>query len=197
MKLDAGQYNEILTVALDHRLANLKGKTFFDDNDFAVKEDEILRRSLQKHFSRKDVYALKRMLIHLIQSYFKFQDDYDFALYLSQKTGYQIKPIPKEQISISNRRRIYVSVAGTGERALTNVQVLLPTISGCIYCIRGGYPNINAVWLDDHTIEIKVPAIAEEIERVNKVKYDGEIINILYKELKSLPIQWGVTWACL
>jgi hypothetical protein len=51
--------------------------------------------------------------------------------------------------------------------------------------------------LDDHTIEIKVPAIAEEIERVNKVKYDGEIINILYKELKSLPIQWGVTWACL
>jgi hypothetical protein len=122
------------------------------------------------------------MLIHLIQSFFKSQDDYDFAQYLFQKTGYQIKPIPKEQICISNRRRIYVSVAGVGERALTNVQILLPTISGCIYCIRGAYPNINAVWSDHHTIEIEFPAIAEEIERINKVKYHDEIINILYKQ---------------
>jgi len=182
MKLDAEQYNEIINVALDHKLAYLKGKFVFDDHDFAVEEDQIFRTALDRHFSKKDVYELKKLLIALIQTFFRFHDEYDFAQYLFQKTGFQIKPIPKEQISISTRRKLYVSVAGEGLRALTQIQILLHTRSGCIYCIRGSYPNITTVWLDNHTIEIEVPAIAEEIARVKKVMYHDEIIQILYKE---------------
>jgi hypothetical protein len=182
MKLGIEQYNEIISVALDHRLEFLKGKTVFDDCDFGVREDGFFRSSLQRHYAEKDLFSLKKMLISLIHTFFRFQDEYNFADYLFQKTGYRIKPIPKEQIGISHRRRLYISVGGTGERALTQIQILLPESGGCIYCIRGSYPDINAVWVERHRIEIKVPAIAEELERVRKVKYHGEIIDIVYNE---------------
>lgn len=173
---------EILGVALDHILVRHRGRFVFDDLDWAVWEDQILRERAQRHFDEKDEYALRKMLIQLIRVFFEVEDESGFSDYLFQKTGYRIKPIPAEQMSISNRRRLHIGVSGSGDKALTHIQILLPTRSGAIYCIRGDYPDIKAVWKEPHVIEIEVPAIAEEFERVRRIQYEGEIINVLYRD---------------
>jgi hypothetical protein len=177
------QYKEIITVALDHQMAFFKGKFVLDENDFAVEQDQILRTSLERYFKQKNTGKLKKMLNQLIKVFFEFHDEFNFTEYLFEKTGYRIKPIPKEQICITDRKKIFISVSGDDENAFTCVQILLPTVSGVIYCCKGPYPNIKADWIDNNTIEITKPVNAKEVDRISRVKYHDEIFTIRYKDL--------------
>ncbi len=181
MTLIIEQYKEILAVAVDHQLAYLKGKTLFDDHDPAVEQDGILRKGIERYVKQKNTGKLETILNYLI-SFFSFHDEFNFSRYLFEKTGYQIKPIPKENISLGNRRRLHISVSGNDERSLTCVQVLLPTTSGVIYCCTGSHPKLKAAWIDDHTIELEIPVTDEEITRVNQVRYHNETIRIICKD---------------
>ena len=72
-------------------------------------------------------------------------------------------------------------MSGKGDHSLTFVTIELPAGSGSIYCVKGERPEITANWLDEHTIEVQVPTIRVEIERVNQVSTYGETMDILYK----------------
>ena len=181
MLLSPEHYKEILTVALDHQLAKLRGGIVFDDFDPAVDRDKILRVRLERLVKQKHVGMLERMLQELIHR-FRFEDKYDFASILLQKTGYRIEPIPKENIGISTHRNLRVGMSGKGGHALTFISLELPAGSGSIYCIKGRHTELKANWLNEHTIEVRIPAIREEVERINRVRTYGETITILYNE---------------
>ena len=66
--------------------------------------------------------------------------------------------------------------------ALTFVSIELSAGSGSIYCIKGTHPELKADWLNGNTIEILIPTIREEVERVNQVRTYGETITIVYNE---------------
>jgi hypothetical protein len=181
MSLSLYQYKDILTIALDHQLAQLKGGIVFDDFDPAVEGDKVLRARVERFVEQKKVDGLEKMLQDLIQS-FRFKGEHKFASILFQKTGYTIEPAPFEQISVSTSRNVRVGMSGKEDLSLTFVSIELPTGSGSIYCIKGMHPGLKADWLDEQTVEVKIPAIREETERISKVKIYGETINILYIE---------------
>jgi len=181
MLLSPEQYKDVLTIALDHQLAQLQGGIVFDNFDPAVEGDKVFRARLDRLVKRKEVDKLEKMLQELIQR-FQFNDKNDFASVLLQKTGFRIEPIPKEQISVSTNRNVRVGMSGEGVNALTFVSIELPAGSGSIYCIKGTHPELKADWLNEHTIEVRIPAIREEVERVNEVITYGETITILYNE---------------
>jgi hypothetical protein len=185
VNLTLHQYKEILSTALDHRLKYLKGKLLFDDRDPAAEQDKILRADLDKYVEQNNRSKLDRMLKALIEGFFAFHDEYDFSKLLYDKAGYRITPIPKEHVSLSTRRTLHLSVAGTGDHSITTLQILLPTDSGILYSARGSFPNMKAEWKGRDTIEIEVPATTEEFDRVSKVIYHGETIQIVYKESSS------------
>jgi hypothetical protein len=116
---------------------------------------------------------------------FQFKDKYGFAAILYQKTGYKIEPIPGLKTSVSTGRNLRVGISGKEKSALSFVSIELPTGSGSIYGIRGEHPELKAEWLDQNTIEILIPKIREEIDKVYQVRTYGEVINIIYKELGS------------
>ena len=72
-------------------------------------------------------------------------------------------------------------MSGKGDNSLTVVAIELPAGSGSIYCIKGSCHELKADWLDEHTIEIQIPAIREETQRVSQVSTYGETIKIIYK----------------
>jgi hypothetical protein len=181
MTLTLQQYKEILTVALDHWFAQLKGGIVFDNYDPVVESEKFLRARVERFVKQKKIEKLEKMLQSLIQT-FRYKDEHDFALFLFQKTGYKIEPIPREHISQSKNRNLRVGISGKAEHALTYVSIELPTGSGSIYSVKGSHPEVKADWLDAQTIEVQIPAIREEVQRISRVSMYGETINILYKE---------------
>jgi hypothetical protein len=181
MSLSLQQYKDILTIAFDHQLAQLKGGIVFDDFDPAVEGDKILRARVARLVKQKKIDKLEKMLQTLIER-FRFKDEYNFASVLYEKTGYNIEPISAQHISVSANRNISVQMSGIGDNSLTVVVIELPTGSGSIYCIKGSCRELKADWLDEHTIEVQIPAIREETQRVSQVSTYGETIKILYKE---------------
>ena len=105
MSLSLQQYEEVLTLALDHQLTKLKGGFVLDDFDPAVEGDRILRARIKRLVRQKNINQLEKMLNDLIE-WFRFKDEYNFASVLYQKTGYKIEPIPRENISISTRPHV-------------------------------------------------------------------------------------------
>ena len=183
MLLSLQKYKYILTVALDHQLILLKGGIVFDDYDPAVEGDKILRTRLERFVKQKKVDKLEKMLQDFIQR-FRIKDDHNFASVLFKETGYKIEAIPVQQFSVSTSRNLRVGMSGKDDNRLTFVSIELPTGSGAIYCIKGFHPDLKADWLDSGTVEVQIPTVREEVERVKKVKVYDETINILYKELK-------------
>lgn len=181
MSLSPEQYKDILTVALDHQLAELQGGIVFDNFDPAVEGDKLLRARMQRLVKQKKIDKLEKMLQEFIQK-FQFKDKLDFASVLLQKTGYKIEPIPQEQISVSTFRNLRIGMSGKGVHALTFVSIELPAGSGSIYCIKGTHPELKADWLNENTIEVQIPSIREEVMRVNQVRTYGETITIFYNE---------------
>lgn len=181
MSLTIQQYKEILTVALDHQLAELKGALVFDDFDPAIEGDKLQRARVERLVKRKDAGKLEKMLQHFIEK-FSMKDERNFAAILFEKTGLEIDLVPGRQLIVSTSRNLRVGMSGKGDHSLTFVSIELPTGSGSIYCIRGLHKNVEADWLDDHTIEIQIPLKREELKRINTVKVYNETIDILYKE---------------
>jgi hypothetical protein len=180
MSLSIQQYKEILSIGLDLQPAQLRGGLVFDDFDPAVNNDNIMRRRLETLLKQKRLDSLEKMLQNLIE-WFRFKDDHNFASILFEKTGYTFEPLPAEQICISTSRNISVGNSGKGVHSLTYVCIELPTASGSIYCIRGLH-NLKADWPDKQTIEIIIPKIRDEVERVHLIKMYNETITIQYKE---------------
>ena len=181
MSLSPEQYKDILTIALDHQLAELQGGIVFDNFDPAVEGDKLLRARLQRLVQQKKIDKLEKMLHELIKR-FQFKDKLGFASVLLEKTGYKIEPISQEQISVSTYRNLRIGMSGKGVHALTFVSIELPAGSGSIYCIRGTHPELKSDWLNENTIEVRIPSTREEIERVNQVRTYSETITILYNE---------------
>lgn len=181
MSLSILEYKDILTVVLDHRLAQFKGGIVFDDRDPAVEDDKILRARVERLAKRKQLDKLEEMLQDAIE-WFRLKDPHNFASILLQKTGYTFEPIPSENISISTHRNLRVGMSGKEGSRLTFVTIELPTGSGGIYAIKGSHPELKAHWLNEHTVEVQIPTVRDEIERVSTVKMYAETINILYKE---------------
>jgi len=181
MSLSLQQYKEILTIALDYQVAQLKDGIVFDNYDPAVEGDKILRARVERFVQQKKADRLEKMLQDFIHR-FRFKDEHNFASVLFQKTGYMIEQISFKQISVSTSRNLRVGMSGEGDHSLTFVSIELPTGSGSIYCIKGQHPELKADWLDKQTVEVQIPAKREEVERINKVELYGETINILYKE---------------
>jgi hypothetical protein len=180
MSLSLEQYKDILTIALDHQLAQLKGGIVFDDFDPAVEGDKILRARVERLVKQKKIDKLEKMLQTLIER-FRFKDEYNFASILYEKTGYNFEPISPQYISVSTNRNVSVQMSGKGDNSLTVVAIELPAGSGSIYCIKGSFNELKAGWLDEHTIEIQIPAIREETQRVSQISTYGETIKIIYK----------------
>ena len=181
-KTDVDKYKEVVTLGLDKKIVRLKGGFVLDEFDPAVDNDRILRNRLDRFVKRKNVEGLERMLQDLIQD-FEFHYDQHFATILFQVTGQTIVPIPSESKYVSSRRQIRVENSGKKENSLTFVSIELPTGSSSIYCIRGKHPQLTAKWLDNQTIEIQIPSVREEIERIKVVKMYSESIQIIYKEI--------------
>lgn len=179
---DIDKYNEVVTLRLDKRLARLKGGIVLDEFDPAAEGDRILRNRLNRFIKRKNVEGLERMLQDLIRD-FEFHYDQQFASVLFQVTGHKIVPIPPQFKSVSTKRQVRVGTSGKKENSLTFVSIELPTGSSSIYCIRGKHPLLTAKWLDNQTIEIQIPSVREEIERIKVVKMYSENIHIIYKEI--------------
>ena len=157
MSLSLQQYKDILAIALDHQLNQLKGGIVFDDFDPAVESDKMLRARVERFFKQKKTDKLEKMLQTLIDR-FRIRDEQNFASVLYEKTGYTIEPISPQYISISTTRKVAVQMSGKDDNSLTSVVIELPTGSGSIYCIKGLCPELKADWLDEHTIEIQIPA---------------------------------------
>jgi stalled ribosome alternative rescue factor ArfA len=85
MKLSLLQYKELLTIALDHQLARLKGGIVFDEFDPAVEGDKLFRARVEKAVNNKNIAFLKRELQRHIDR-FRYRDEYDFASILFEKT---------------------------------------------------------------------------------------------------------------
>jgi hypothetical protein len=180
--IDADKYKEMIGLGLDKRLTRLKDGFVLDEFDPAVVGDKILRNRVNRFFKRKNMGGLERMLQDLIRD-FEFNYDQQFASVLFQLTGYEITPIPSPFKSVSTKREVRVGNSGKKENCLTFVSIELPTGSGSIYCIKGNHPSLTAEWLDSQTIEIRIPGVREEIERVTIVKMYNETIHIRYKEI--------------
>ena len=180
--LNPHQYKELVTMALDKQLAQLKGGFVLDEFDPAVEGDKIFRIRVERFVKRKNIAGLEKMLKNLIQ-YFQFKYDSEFASALFQLTGYKIVPIPSEQISISTRKNLRVGISGKESRCLTFVSIEVPTGSGSIYCVRRRHPEMTAEWLDTKTVEIQIPSVREEVEKVTSVRMYDETIRVLYKEI--------------
>jgi hypothetical protein len=181
MSLSSEQYKDILTIAMDHQLTHLRGGIVFDDFDPAVEGDKVSRACLHRLIKQKQFDKLEKMLQEFIQR-FQYNDQYDFASVLLQKIGYRIEPIPKAQISLSTYRNLRVGMSGKGVNALTFVSIELPAGSGSIYCVKGTHPELKADWLNEHTIQVQIPAIREEVKRITQVKTYGETITIVYNK---------------
>lgn len=181
MSLSIQQYKEILLIALDHQLAQLKGGLVFDNYDPAVEGDKLLRARVERFVKQKKVDKLEKMLQQFMQR-FRFKDAYNFASILFQKTGYRIEPIPSQQLGVSASRNLRVGMSGKGDQSLTFISIELPTGSGSIYCIKGLHTDLKADWIDDHTVEVRIPPKRDEVERIGKVKVYDETISIVYKE---------------
>ena len=69
MSLSLEQYKNILTIALDHQLAQLKGGIVFDDFDPAVEGDKILRARVERLVKQKKIDKLEKMLQTLIERF--------------------------------------------------------------------------------------------------------------------------------
>jgi hypothetical protein len=179
---DIDKYKEVVTLGLDKRIARLKGGIVLDEFDPAVEGDRILRNRLNRLVKRKNVEGLERMLQNLIRD-FEFHYDHQFASVLFEVTGHKIVPIPSEFKSVSTKKQVRVGNSGKKENSLTFVSIELPTGSSSIYCIRGKHPLLTAKWLDSQTIEILIPSVREEIERITIVKIYSESIHIIYKEI--------------
>jgi len=179
---DIDKYKEVVTLGLDKKIARLKGGIVLDEFDPAVEGDRILRKRLDRFVKRKNVEGLERMLQDLIRN-FEFHYDQHFATILFQVTGQTIVPIPSEYKCVSTRRQVSIGNSGKKEHSLTYVFIELPTGSSSIYCIRGKHPLLTAKWLDNQTIEIQIPSVREEIERIKVVKMYSESIQIIYKEI--------------
>ena|SRR5689334_19117913 len=182
MSLSLDQFKEILFIALDHELAYWKGAIVFDDFDPAVEGDKYFRRRVERFVRQQKTDKLEEMLKFYMER-FKLKDEYGFPDILYQKTGYKIEPIPGLKTSVSMRRNLRVSISGKEKSALSFVSIELPAGSGSIYGIRGEHPELKAEWLDQNTIEILIPKVREEIDKVYRVRTYGEVINIIYKEL--------------
>lgn len=183
MSLSLQQYKYILTAALDHELKVFKGGLVFDNYDPAVEGDKILRTRVERFVKQKKVDKLEKMLQDFIQK-FRIKDDHNFASVLFKETGYRIEAIPYQQISVSTSRNLRVGMSGKDNNRLTFVSIELPTGSGSIYCIKGFHPELKADWLDSGTVEVQIPTVRKEVQRVNRVKVYDETISIMYKELR-------------
>lgn len=179
---DIAKYNEVVTLGLDKMIAILKGGFVLDEFDPAVDSDKILRKRLNRLVKSKSVDGLERMLQDLIR-FFEYHYDEQFASVLFQMTGYVIVPISSSHKSVSTSKHVSVGYSGKKENSLTFVSIELPTGSGSIYCIRGHHPHLSANWINNNTIEIQIPSVRDEIERVELVKMYTERIQITYKEI--------------
>jgi|GEM_PF-1883486 hypothetical protein len=180
--VDIEKYKELITMGLDKRLERLKGGIVFDEFDPAVDNDIIFRNRLDRFVKRKNTKGLEQILQSLVR-YFEFNYDQKFAALLFQLTGYEIVPIPSQSIPFQTEKQIHVLNSGKNENCLTYVSIVLPTGSGSIYCIKGKNILLTAGWLDSETIEIRIPSVREEIERVEIVKMYSDTIRIIYKEI--------------
>lgn len=181
ISLSIQQYQELLTIALDFQSAQLKGGLVFDEYNPAAEGDKIMRSRLERLLKQKHVDSLEKMLQDLIER-FRFRDEHNFAAILYEKTGYQLQPFPPEQICISTRRNIHIEHSGKSDMRLTSVVLELPTGSGSIYCVRGLHGELTADWLDAQIVEIRIPKVREEVQRVRTVRMYNEIISVMYKE---------------
>ena len=176
------KYNEVITFGLDKRIARLKGGFVLGEFDPAVDSDRILRNRLNRFVKRKCVEGLERMLLDLI-GFFEYHHDEEFASVLFQIMGFVIVPISSSKESASTSKQVRVGHSGKKENSLTFVSIELPTGSGSIYCIRGHHPHLLANWINNNIIEIQIPSVREEIERVDLVKMYTERIHVTYKEI--------------
>jgi hypothetical protein len=176
------KYNEVITLGLDKRIARLKGGFVLGKFDPAVDSDRILRNRLNRFIKRKSVEGLAQMLQDLIR-FFENHYDEQFASVLFQRMGLVIVPISSSHQSVSTSKQVRIGFSGEKENSLTFVSIELPTGSGSIYCIKGHHPHLVANWMNDHTIEIQIPIVREEIERVDLVNMYAERIHIIYKEI--------------
>lgn len=182
MALTVQQYKEILSIALDHQLAELRGGLVFDDFDPVVEADKLLRARVEKLVNQKKVDKLEKMLQEFKQR-FRLKDEYNFAEILLQKTGLNIEPLSSQQSLVPARRNLPIYFSGKEDYSLTSVALELETGSGSIYCIKGVHTNLKANWLDEHTIEVQIPPERDEVEKVSKVRIYDETINVIYKDL--------------
>jgi hypothetical protein len=179
LALDLHQYKDLVILGLDKQLARLKGGFVLDDFDPAVEGDRILRARLERFVKRKNLDWLDRMLQELIHR-FRFKNDLDFASMLFQVTGISIEPVSSQEIPMSTIRNLRIGTSGKENTSLTFVIIELPTGSSSIYCVKGHHPMLTADWLDTETIEINIPGVLEEMERVTTVRMYEETIRIVY-----------------
>ena len=179
---DIDKYAKVITLGLDKRMAALRGGFVLDEFDPAVDCDKMFRNRLNRFVKRKNLNGLEEMLNDLI-IYFEINYDQQFASVLLQTTGYTLQPIPPKFKSISTERNLRVGYSGKNETSLSFVSIELPTGSGSIYCMKGKNPLLTAKWLNNQTIEIQIPIIREEVERISVVKMYKESIQIIYKEI--------------
>jgi hypothetical protein len=180
LALDLHQYKELIILGLEKQLAQLKGGFVLGSFDPAVERDRILRARVDRFVKRKNHDGLDRMLQDLIHR-FRFKYDLDFASMLLQVTGISIEPGSSQVISMSTVRNLRIGTSGKENTCLTFVSIELPTGSGSIYCVKGYHPKLTADWLDTQTVEINIPSVLDEIERVTTVRMYNETIKILYR----------------
>jgi len=179
---DIDKYAKVITLGLDKRMAALRGGFVLDEFDPAVDCEKMFRNRLNRFVKRKNLNGLEEMLNDLI-IYFELDYDQQFASVLFQMTGYTLQPIPPKFKSISTERNLRVGYSGKNETSLSFVSIELPTGSGTIYCMKGKQPLLTAKWLDSRTVEIQIPSVRNEVERISVVKMYKESIKIIYKEI--------------
>src|SRR5688500_5096730 len=104
------ELKDILPVGLKYHRAQVAGTLVLDDYDQHGEGCTILEASVEKHLKRGNVKALRKHLEYLMH-YFSCEDRYGFGQYLFERTGYRLIPIPLENQSRHEYRKLYLSVS--------------------------------------------------------------------------------------